>query len=272
MLVETLNAGTHTRYLPATDFPILFKEYQNQPGYLVLKNHQLTEPARQLLQKQQALSLGIHRDLRDVAVSIMNKWQISFDEMMAQGFLENAIEMSAAWALLPGHLEMRYDDLVQNPAQEIIKIAHHLQLDHHAADIETIIAEHSLEKQQKKVQQIQQEKIKNHIQGDYWDEDLLLHHNHITTGKSGAWRTVFSNAQIQQVEQRFGDWLRNHGYPLSHIPTRAFKNTRTKNLNSQKQTPLSAQQHGDLWRQCVKLLKKIYQKLNHFLKTIFSNK
>ena len=47
--------------------------------------------------------------------------------------------------------------------------------------------------------------------GEQWDEETLLHHNHIRDGASGKWREVLTPAQRDIVRRVAGDWLRARG-------------------------------------------------------------
>ena len=83
-LVEMLNAGVRSRYLPENEFQLLIKEYENVRGYIVFKAHFITPPMAALIDAGKGLSVGIFRDIRNVAVSMMKMWNLSFDDLITQ--------------------------------------------------------------------------------------------------------------------------------------------------------------------------------------------
>ena len=196
-LVELLNAGVRSRYLPENEFPILKKEYENVKGYIVFKAHFITPPMAALLDAGKGLSVGIFRDIRDVAVSMMKMWDLSFEDLITQKKLEEAVDGLDEWSRHSGHMVSKYENLIESPIKEIFKIASHLNLTCSEDLAREIADDLTLEKNIKRVGDIAKQKADSGIEGAYWDSHFLLHSNHIISGTSGEWREALTKEQIR---------------------------------------------------------------------------
>ena len=215
-LVEKLGAGVRSRLLSKNDFSTLENAYKNFEGYIVLKAHFITPAMATLLDAGNAVSIGIYRDIRDVAVSMMRMWGLSFEELIIQQKLEEAINGLDEWSQHSGHMVSRYEDLLENPNQEINRIASHLNLVCTEELALEIVDDHSIEKNKKRIEEIAKQKEKFGIEGAYWDPHFLLHSNHIFSGGSGAWKEELTKEQVKLLEEKFGTWLLGKGYSLSN--------------------------------------------------------
>lgn len=215
-LVEKLNAGVRSRYLSENEFPLLIKEYENASGYIVLKAHLITPPMAALLGAGKGLSIGIFRDIRDVAVSMMKMWNLSFDDLITQKKLEEAIASLDAWSQHPGHMVSKYEILLKNPIDEIKRIASHLNLSCSKTLAREIADDLTLEKNIKRVGNIAKQKADAGVEGAYWDPHSLLHYNHIFSGVHGAWKEELTKDQVLYLDKKFRAWLLERGYPLSN--------------------------------------------------------
>ena len=62
------------------------------------------------------------RDIRDVAVSAMRKFEMTFDELIKKGWLDRAIEDYHQWTAMPDVLISPYESFPNNLVQETQKI------------------------------------------------------------------------------------------------------------------------------------------------------
>jgi len=214
-LVEMCGCGVRSRYLPENNFSDLLTEYKDVSGMIVVKAHLLTRLMENLLMQGKAMSIGCHRDIRDVAVSIMRKWDVTFDDLIASRWLDRAIGMLESWSVLPAHLLSRYEDMRDNPACEVLRIASHLSIDCSKTLALDLANSLSMEQQKKRILNIAQKKNSLNIKGDYWDEASLLHHNHLFSGRSGEWKKILTHQQVALLEFRYRDWLLAKDYGLS---------------------------------------------------------
>ena len=160
-----------------------------------------------------ATGLYISRDIRDVAVSLMNMRQISFERLMFRsGEVEQALRDYEAWTALPGILISQYEVMMADLAQEVQRIARHLNIDLSPGTAAEIADKYDLKRQQKRIQAW---KADPNYDASQHDPNTLLHHNHIRSGETQQWRTVLTPIQIAYLEYMAGDWLRSQGYELS---------------------------------------------------------
>jgi len=214
-LVEVCGTGRRSRYVSENRFAELLTEYKEISGLIVVKAHLLTPAMEDLLIDRRALSIGCYRDIRDVAVSIMRKWNVTFEELVANRWLDRAIEMLESWSLHPRHLLSKYEDVRDNPAREVLRIASHLSIDCSDRLAVDLADAFSIEQQRRRVQIIAEKKASLNIEGDYWDKESLLHHNHLFSGGSGDWKNMLTQQQVKILESRHRDWLLAKGYCLS---------------------------------------------------------
>jgi len=137
---------------------------------------------------------------------------MSFDDLMAQKRLEQAIEGLDQWSQCPGHMVSRYEDMILKPSEEIMRISSHLSINCKANIAQEIAEEYSLKKQIERVKTVAMRKSLLGVQGTYWDEHTLLHDNHINSGSMGMWKTELTKEQVTILETKFRDWLISRGY------------------------------------------------------------
>jgi Sulfotransferase domain. len=211
-LVERHGLGQRIEYVPEGEFKTIFEKYDAQPGCKVFKAHICIDEIQGLFACGKAKGVYSFRDIRDVAVSAIKKFQMPFDELIEKKWLDQAVADGLAWMALPNVIASRYETMAGDLAGEARKLAEHLGLSLPAAEIDEIAGLYTLEKQRDRVQQVA---VAHQAGGNSFDPRTLLHHNHINSAESGAWKTALSPAQIQILEDRFGTWLQKMSYPLS---------------------------------------------------------
>lgn len=165
------------------------------------------------LQAGYATGLYISRDIRDVAVSLMNMRQVSFEQLMFRGGeVEQALRDYQAWTALPGMLMSKYETMMADLQGEVQRIAQHLDIEISDTEAAAIAHTYSLDRQQRRIQNWKSDPEYDAAQHD---PNTLLHHNHIRSGKSQQWRTALTPMQIAYLESVAGNWLRSQGYELS---------------------------------------------------------
>jgi len=191
------NIGTLSFYrlLPVM-FPLLF-----EPGY-VIKLHAGRRPVADLL-----INLGlicptfIYRDPRDALLSAYEYGQRMTKEGSTNAFthlktieesiifMNDYVNFSNGWIRSKKTLSTKYEDLILNYDHETQRLCNHIDVDFESPKNQEIIDKYRPERKAK--------------------------HNvglHFSKGKIGRYKTNFTDAQIDECNHLFGDFLEEHGY------------------------------------------------------------
>jgi hypothetical protein len=176
----------------------------------VLKMHRFDqlEGTNEAIAEGWATCLYVYRDIRDVAVSLMNKEGISFRQLVLSQYLSTILQEFYNWTSVERILVSQYEALIDDLPQEVLRIASHLSIWLSPEDAQTIADEYTLEKQKKRI-----EALRN--QSQEYDCDRILHANHIHSGASQRWKTHLKPLQIGYLEHMGYNWLRSQNYSLS---------------------------------------------------------
>jgi len=211
-LVELTKCG---RVIGWTDeFPLTKEKYQNLKGMKVVKSHACTKEMEHEFKLNNAKGIYIYRDIRDVAISLMQKNNSSFDDLLSSGKIDNAIYHYNKWTLLPNMLISRYEDSIDNLKDETRRIARHLDIDISENDLISIAENLSINRQKERMKKIN---LKNAVfknENNIYDPKTLLHTNHIKSGEIGGFKRKLSEKNIRQFEKIYGTWLKTNKYEL----------------------------------------------------------
>ena len=223
-LLEHANQGTPVGFVgekEAVDKVLQTPSPDSSPR--LIKFHSTTKTSLNMLASGKAKAIYSQRDLRDVAVSLMDFENSSFDQLV-NGRLQGIMTEDARWKQADSTCHIEYADIMQQPEQVIQKIAAFLDIE---ADEETaarIAAACSIEATRKHIAAIQQgeaahihtRKIGN---GRQYDTATLLHGNHIASGETGRYRHALNSGQIRRLNSLLGEWLVKHGYETAAVET-----------------------------------------------------
>lgn len=165
------------------------------------------------MERGQAKAVYVYRDLRDIAVSIMLKKQVSFEQLLQRGSIRSVLEMDRRWTGMPGKLVSRYEDMIGDITGEAVKIAAYLGLSLPPEFVAEIAAAHTLEQQRRRIESFDFQKDGSGC--DRHDPVTLLHRNHIFSGEPMGWRRSLPRLQVACIEHLAHDWLVKHRYPVS---------------------------------------------------------
>lgn len=215
-LVEESGVGEGLGFSPAVEFErLLVREGRDDSRVRVVKCHDWLPWERAAAEEDRRV-LYSYRDLRDVVVSWMKKAGLTFQEVMADGYVERLLENDYLWTRATGVLVSRYESLVEDLAGEVGRIAAHLEIPVDRATAARHAATYSFERQRQKIASFDFEREGVHVGGHVlYDAESLLHHNHIHTGGEGMWRSALTPRQVEVLEEMAGGWLREGGYALS---------------------------------------------------------
>lgn len=181
----------------------------------VLKVHKFKhlQHVEEAIAQGKAKCLYTYRDIRDVAVSLMNLRKIRFKELIFRNQeVQQSLQDFQAWTSLEGVMISRYEQMVNNLPQEVLRIAKHLNVELSTEMAIDIAKNHTLEKQKERIRQWQS---RDDFNPRTHDGKSLLHHNHINSGTSQQWRYTLRPMQIAFLESLTETWLRERGYHLS---------------------------------------------------------
>lgn len=212
-IVEYAGIGRRAEFVPPDAFPELREHYASESGRVVFKSHTCTEEIEKECREGDALVFYVYRDLRDVAVSLMHKNNVSVDELLRKGVLDGCLREYGKWTALPGVLVMSYEELTNDLPGAVGRIASHLGVELGKAQCRDIAAEYAPDAQKQRIHKLRSA-LDQQGEERGFDAQSLLHHNHIRSGKQGQWREELTDAQVAVIESRYGEWLVRHGYRL----------------------------------------------------------
>jgi hypothetical protein len=216
-LVEAAGLGRRVEWVKPAQFPELRDQLAAEAGWKVFKIHVCTSEMEAEFHRNNAMGVHTYRDLRDVFVSTMRKYQRTFDQLIAGGFLALCLEQHQQWTSLPHVLTTRYEDMIADLPAEVERLAAHLGIDVSADTCRQIANEHSIDRQRARIEEaIQTGDLREGVlKGMFYNPVTNLHTDHIHEGAVGAWAHILDAAQIERLEAEAGDWLIEHGYELA---------------------------------------------------------
>jgi hypothetical protein len=238
-VVQGLISKPDVSDLPSTDLA-------TDPWVYVLHSHQLE---RRFRDPNNAADMGregrlrllyIHRDLRDVAVSMKRTWAISFAECVE--ILDRSREnyefirahADANWLLV-----QRYKDVMDDLPAAVAEIGALFGISIPNEACAEVASACSIENSQEITRELRRQMVTNRdaLFGEntlmrermagtatvFLDRQTLMHHNHVSPnrGMSGVWRTQLPAPEAHEVVQRYGEWMGELGYecqPSSQSP------------------------------------------------------
>ncbi len=161
----------------------------------------------------QAKGIYSYRDIRDVTASLMKMRKASFEKLMFQtGEIQECLRDFYHWTKLDNLLISRYEVMVNNLTEEVLRIADHLNINLSKEEATIIADEYQIERQKSRISNWKNNQEKD---SKFYDPKSLLHANHIDSGASNKWKTALTPVQVAYLETKAKDWLISHNYPLS---------------------------------------------------------
>ena len=222
-LVESQGVGKRVGFVDPLSLEALglLANAESDDKFLVVKCHNYSERAAELISSGKGKAIYIYRDIRDALVSYMNRCNISCEEAMRLdgGFVQTSLSNYYKWNSVDTVLVSQYEDMIDHLKEEVIKIADFLGLKISDRIAMSLARKHTLIEELQHIRHFDYEQggvqIKNtHWEGSY-DPKTHLHQNHIRSGKKEQWKYFLSNYEVLQVEAIAHEWLKERGYPLS---------------------------------------------------------
>lgn len=183
-------------------------EYASPQGITVVKSHIFDMHIQKTFLKDEAIAFYIYRDIRDVAVSAMYKFSVTFADLLNKQWLDYAINVGSLWESQNKVRSFRYEESTNDIEGFIKATADYLGIEINIGDIQELAQEHSLTEQRKRADYLKQRGLKI-------DDVTQLHSDHIFTGTTGIWRESLDRIQQDTLNILYGDWLRQKDYEVS---------------------------------------------------------
>ena len=206
---------------------------RNLPRPRILKSHEVFDPRYKRV-------IYIVRDPRDVAVSHyhfeMKQKSIpegySIDQFVSEWIAGHYWERIGNWGDhaiswlstrqgRDGFVVVRYEDLIADPKQELVKVAHLLAIDPTPERLARAVDLSSADR----MRQLES------TQGDKWVQTRYMRQDKpfVRKATSGGWRSVLSAQAVAQIEAAWGDVMTSLGYEVGAETTEAPKLAHAEN-------------------------------------------
>ena len=132
--------------------------------------------------------------------------------------LFRSLVVDSFWEAATNKVVQPYETWVRDPWPYIERIAAAMRIEVAEADIDALVRDYSLEEQKRRTENIASGlrgkglDLKDRRHAMLFDDQSLLHWNHIREGRVGHWQTLATREQRLELVRRCGDWLIARGY------------------------------------------------------------
>jgi Sulfotransferase domain len=217
-LLERHRGGVRLGYLTGEQFEDLDDREGDDGTWKVLKSHEEHGRFARVLAEGRAFEIYAHRDIRDVAFSLMHKRKIDFETLVTQGMVHQVLANDRFWSRQPRSITQRYDRLVADGKTGVEELAAHLGLTLEPGEAAAVAAEYSFQANRQRTAELGQRLQQGGVDLDdpsiaqAHDRRTLLHWNHMREGRVGDWRERATPRQRASLARICGRWLDAHGY------------------------------------------------------------
>jgi hypothetical protein len=217
-LLERHRGAVRIGYLTGDQFEELDNREGDDPSWKILKSHEEHGRFARVLAEGRAIAVYAHRDVRDVAFSLMHKRKIDFRTLVTQGMVHQVLANDRFWSRQPRSITQRYDRLIADPTTGVEELAAHLGLTLEPSEAARIAAEYSFEANRQRTLHLGQRLQQSGVNLDdpsiaqAHDRQTLLHWNHMREGRVGDWRARATPMERSTLARICGRWLDAHGY------------------------------------------------------------
>ncbi|MFX0092697.1 MAG: sulfotransferase domain-containing protein [Candidatus Hodarchaeota archaeon] len=231
-LIEEIDLGTGLGY-----FTDLYKhqifEWAKADEFYVIKIHNVPSLSITELAVEGELKICyIYRDIRDVALSLKQKWSLKGQRLLK--WLDQIIKIYYDLEKISGVLWQKYEEVMPDMNHAIRQIAEFFQLEITEEIVSFVVEECSLtnvkeimctlnrglkrklrtrwKRAMVKIGSVQIEPVSSPL----IDKRTLVHHDHIskTNGAIGAWQQFLDKKDVEVITNRYKTWLLETGYNL----------------------------------------------------------
>ncbi len=187
-------------------------------GWAVVKSHEACPEFSRLCRKQEAVVIYAHRDVRDVAYSLMHKMGVDFPTLLRLGMIHQLLANDRYWRARPRVLVQRYDALTSDPASGIKGMAEFLGLALSPGEAENLAEQFSPEANRRRAARLADSlrdrgvDLSDPANGMIYDSGSLLHWNHLRGRQTASWREKATPEERYVLGRVAGVWLSINGY------------------------------------------------------------
>ena len=241
-LLERHRGATRLGYLTGEQFADFDDREGAGGGWMVLKSHEGHGRLASALAQGKAVAVYAHRDVRDVAFSLMHKRKLEFETLVTRGMVHQVLANDRFWSGRARTITQRYDALVADPTAGVEELAAHLGLALAPGEAASVAAEYSFQANRQRTAELGRRLRDGGVDLDdpsttlAHDRRTLLHWNHMREGRVGDWRDRATPGQRLALAKICGRWLEAHGYEpddrseiaraLGSEPRRRFESAR----------------------------------------------
>jgi hypothetical protein len=217
-LLERHRGGVRLGYLTGEQFEELDGQGGDDGTWKVLKSHEEHGHFARVLAQGRAFAVYAHRDVRDVAFSLMHKRKLDFETLVTQGMVHQVLANDRFWSGQPRSIVQRYDRLIADPVTGVEELAGHLGLALEPGEAAEVAAEYSFQANRLRAMELGRRLQDGGVDLDdpsiaqAHDLRTLLHWNHMREGRVGDWRGRATPWQRAALARICGPWLEAHGY------------------------------------------------------------
>jgi len=181
-------------------------EFDGKREYVLLKTHpylpEFSDFARRLVDERRLIPVYVHRDLRDVVVSLLQFHAgMVNDAESIRSVVNDMVRVDGLWRSIRWAHVSRYDVMMISGAVEALRISQSIGKEIDRSRAERIGGMFT----KKKVEKMQP------LEGRP-DPETMLHVNHIQNGQTGRWRNELKVEWVELIERIAGNWLIANGY------------------------------------------------------------
>jgi sulfotransferase family protein len=191
--------------------------------HAVLKCHGLPPWIEEAASSSAVRIVSTYRDLRDVAASARDfQPEKDFDYLLAT--LSFTVEQLQRLEGLPNCLIQRYEAMIERPEATVRQLAEHLGCEPTAEQIGEMATRWEVKAVKERATKSRAPQrwsrhrwasvLRRRESQPEWDSETLLWPTHISSreGRPGGYEAVLARDEIDTIEGRFGQWLRQRAY------------------------------------------------------------
>jgi len=164
------------------------------------------EPNDALAARAKAV-ITAHRDLRDVAGSVLQRGWASSEDAIVE-FLLAAITQHRWWSER-ARLDVRFESMLEDRVAAAREVARAIGVETTPLQASDLVARVQALSYSPGVQSSD-----DRVGDNSYDRTTLLHRNHVTAGPPNVRRQLLNSRVISRIENVFGDWLEQNGYAV----------------------------------------------------------
>lgn len=242
-IIESLGLGMTIGWVPVPNKELL-DNLENaafrKDKFLVIKSHDFSPHIKTLVEAGKVKVVYVYRDLRDVTVSLANKFTKSIDNAISG--LSHQLNNYYLWTNMDQIRVSRYENMVDDLYSEVLEIANYLDIEVNNDLARNISNKLEINQQKQRIKKLDDDPhVIKSFGDDLYDPVTQLHNNHIISGNWGQWKKCLSKEQIEFIESWAFSWFVDRGYPLS-----TFKKDNSKSAIQHFKQARKLKQYGKL--------------------------